>query len=62
VLFIEDDFVDVSQPSIGDYAAPMSRLEDAVRQVCRAVGRVDGPSRSAQPLGYQERPGPWPKG
>ncbi|MFE9690584.1 trypsin-like serine peptidase [Micromonospora sp. NPDC005806] len=51
VLFVEDDFVDVRAPSIGDYAAPLSRLEDAVRAVCRSVGRVDDPA--AQPLGYQ---------
>jgi glutamyl endopeptidase len=51
VLFVEDDFVDLLAPSIGDYAAPLSRLEDAVRGVCRAVGRVDDPA--AHPLGYQ---------
>jgi glutamyl endopeptidase len=53
VLFVEDDFVDVMAPSIGDYAAGLSRVQDAVRQVCRAVGRVDDPSTSALPLGYQ---------
>src|SRR4051794_15943567 len=53
VLFVEDDFVDVTAPSIGAYAAPLSRLEDAVRDVCRSVGRVDDPSPGAQPLGYQ---------
>ena len=31
VLFVEDDFVDVKAPSIGDYAAGLSRLQDAVR-------------------------------
>jgi glutamyl endopeptidase len=53
VLFVEDDFVDMAQPSIGNYRAPLSRLQDAVRQVCRAVGRVDDPSGSAAPLGYR---------
>jgi hypothetical protein len=51
VLFVEDDFVDLMAPSIGDYAAPLSRLKDQVREVCRSVGRVDDPS--AYPLGYQ---------
>jgi glutamyl endopeptidase len=50
VLFVEDDFTDVTAPSAGDYAAGLSRLEDAVRQVCRSVGRVDDPSA---PIGYQ---------
>jgi hypothetical protein len=49
VLFVEDDFVDVMAPSIGDYATGLSRIEDAVRRVCQAVGRVDDPSAS---LGY----------
>jgi hypothetical protein len=53
VLFVEDDFVDVNAPSVGNYAAPLSRLEDAVRQVSRSVGRVDDPTYSAHPLGYQ---------
>jgi S1-C subfamily serine protease len=53
VLFVEDDFVDVLAPSIGGYAAPLSRLESQVREVCRAVGRVDDPSGFAAPLGYQ---------
>ena len=51
VLFVDDDFVDLTAPSIGDYAAGLSRFEDEVRQVCQAVGRVDDPS--AVPLGYQ---------
>jgi hypothetical protein len=51
VLFVENDFVDLMAPSIGDFAAPLSRLQDEVRQVCGAVGRVDDPS--ARPLGYQ---------
>lgn len=53
VLFVEDDFVDVRAPSIGAYAASLSRVEDAVRQVCRSVGRVDDPGVGAAPLGYQ---------
>lgn len=51
VLFVEDDFVDVAAPSAGAYAAGLSRLEDAVRQVCRSVGRVDDPD-PAVPIGY----------
>jgi hypothetical protein len=51
VLFVENDFVDLMAPSIGDYAAPLSRLQDGVRQVCRAVGRVDDPA--APGLGYR---------
>jgi hypothetical protein len=51
VLFVEDDFVDVQAPSIGAYAAPLSRLEEAVRDVCRSVGRVDDPRAGS--LGYQ---------
>lgn len=50
VLFVEDDFVDVLAPSIGDYAAVLSRMKESVRQVCQSVGRVDDPSVS---LGYQ---------
>jgi Trypsin-like peptidase domain len=53
VLFVEDDFIDVTAPSAGDYAATLSRLEDGVRQVCRSVGRVDDPTSWAYPLGYQ---------
>jgi hypothetical protein len=49
VLFVQDDFVDMMEPSIGDYAAGLSRIEDAVRAVCRSVGRVDDP---AMPMGY----------
>jgi V8-like Glu-specific endopeptidase len=51
VLFVEDDFVDVLQPSIGRYATVLSRMENAVRQVCASVGRVDDPN--APPLRYQ---------
>lgn len=50
VLFVEDDFVDVMAPSAANYGAGLSRIEDAVRQVCRSVGRVDDPLAS---LGYQ---------
>lgn len=50
VLFVEDDFVDLTAPSIGDYAAGLSRYEEKVREVCQAVGRVDDPSAS---IGYQ---------
>jgi hypothetical protein len=53
VLFVEDDCVDVTAPSIGAYAVPLSRFEDQLRSVCQAVGRVDDPSDSAAPLGYQ---------
>lgn len=53
VLFVEDDFVDVAASSAGEYAATLSRLEDAVRRVCRSVGRVDDPTYTAYPLGYQ---------
>lgn len=53
VLFVEDDFVDVMAPSIGDYAVALSRHEDSVRQVCQSVGRVDDPSGAAGALGYQ---------
>ncbi len=51
VLFVEDDFVDVLQPSIGRYGTVLSGLESAVRTVCRSVGRVDDPN--APPLRYQ---------
>lgn len=50
VLFVKDDFVDVAGPSVGDYAAILSNNEVAIRQVCRAVGRVDDPAAG---LGYQ---------
>jgi trypsin-like peptidase len=50
VVFVDDDFVDLEQPSIEPYAATLSRTEDAVRQVCRSVGRVDDPSTQ---LGYR---------
>ena len=50
VLFVEDDVPDLLAPSAANYAAGLSRIEDALRQVCRSVGRVDDPSAS---LGYQ---------
>ncbi|MEJ2859132.1 MULTISPECIES: trypsin-like serine peptidase [unclassified Saccharothrix] len=52
VLFVEDDFVDLRAPSLGLFAAQLSRVSDAVRDVCRSVGRVDDPSPEAT-LGYQ---------
>ncbi len=51
VLFVEDDFIDVLQPSIGSFATVLSRMEKAVRMVCASVGRVDDPG--APPLRYQ---------
>jgi hypothetical protein len=51
VLFVEDDFVDLLAPGIGGYAAPISRLAEEIRTVCRSVGRVDDPA--AAPLGYR---------
>lgn len=51
VLFVEDDFVDLKTPSLGLFAASLSRVSDAVRDVCRSVGRVDDPSPEAT-LGY----------
>ncbi|MEP6799746.1 MAG: trypsin-like peptidase domain-containing protein [Lapillicoccus sp.] len=50
VLFVEDDFVDVLAPAASAYAATLSRVESAVRAVCRATGRVEDPSSA---LGYQ---------
>jgi hypothetical protein len=50
VLFVDDDFIDVLAPSAGDYAVALSRNEEAVRHICRSVGRVDDPTTS---LGYQ---------
>ncbi len=51
MLFVEDDFVDVTTPSVGNYAVAFSRFQHDIRQVCRSVGRVDDPA--AYPLGYQ---------
>ncbi len=53
VLFVEDDFVDVTMPSASGYASTLSRLEDEVRSVCRSVGRVDDASYRASSLGYE---------
>jgi len=50
VLFVEDDYVDVLAPSIGNYANDLSVVKEGVRAVCRSVGRVDDPSSQ---LGYQ---------
>jgi hypothetical protein len=51
VLFVEDDFVDLTAPSASAYAAVLAHAEGSIRQVCAAVGRVDDPG--AAPLGYQ---------
>lgn len=53
VLFVEDDFVDVMAPSVGDFAAQLSSLTEDVREVCQSIGRVDDPGPGAAPLGYQ---------
>lgn len=50
VLFVDDDFVDLMEPSIGTYGATLSLVADKVRSVCRAVGRVDDPQAGS---GYQ---------
>ncbi|MEU0563212.1 serine protease [Dactylosporangium sp. NPDC006015] len=50
VLFVEDDFVDLTAPSAGLWAAVLARFEDQVRSVCAAVGRVDDPA--ARGVGY----------
>ncbi|WP_189260096.1 hypothetical protein [Lentzea flava] len=41
----------MTAPSVGNYAATLSRNETAIREVCRAVGRVDDPVAGS--LGYQ---------
>jgi hypothetical protein len=51
VLFVDDDFIDVTEPAAADYAAGLSRMEDAVRHVCRSVGRVDDPDPAVS-IGY----------
>ena len=43
VLFVNDDYIDLTAPSIGVFMAPLARLEHAVRNVCQGVGRVDDP-------------------
>lgn len=53
VLFVKDDFVDLTAPSVGTYAPVFSRRQDEIRAVCRSVGRVNDPSGAAEPLGYQ---------
>jgi hypothetical protein len=50
VLFVQNDFVDPTDPSIGNYLGSLSRQESAVRDVCRAVGRVEDP---ASRIGYR---------
>jgi hypothetical protein len=50
VLFVEDDFVDVTVPHAEAYSTGLGRLVHDVRRVCRSVGRVDDPT---QTLGYQ---------
>jgi V8-like Glu-specific endopeptidase len=50
VLFVQDDFVDLNAPSIGNYGDSLRSIRDAVTDVCRSVGRVDDPTGS---LGYQ---------
>ncbi|WP_369144354.1 serine protease [Streptomyces sp. R44] len=50
VLFVEDDFVDVTAPAAANWAPSLSRIQAELRTVCRAVGRVDDPSAL---LGYQ---------
>lgn len=62
VLFVEDDFVDVTAPSVGGYAARLSRLEEAVRQVCRSVGRSTIPHPVRIRSAIRARRGCWPKG
>jgi glutamyl endopeptidase len=51
VLYVLDDFVDLTAPSIGNFATTLGLLKDAVAQVCRSVGRVDDPKAGS--LGYQ---------
>ncbi|WP_225801961.1 serine protease [Streptomyces sp. NK15101] len=50
VLFVEDDFFDVTAPAAANWAAALSRIEAELRTVCRAAGRVNDPSSL---LGYQ---------
>jgi hypothetical protein len=49
VLFVKNDFIDPEAPSIGAYRSALCRMQDDVRKVCQAVGRVDDPSAG---LGY----------
>ncbi|MEU4061122.1 serine protease [Streptomyces wedmorensis] len=50
VLFVEDDFFDVTAPAAVDWVSRLSRIHDELRTVCRAVGRVNDPTAL---LGYQ---------
>ncbi|WP_017237181.1 trypsin-like serine peptidase [Streptomyces sp. SS] len=50
VLFVEDDFFDVTAPAVATWAAALSRIKAELRTVCRAAGRVNDPSSL---LGYQ---------
>ncbi|MDV5145822.1 trypsin-like peptidase domain-containing protein [Streptomyces sp. SBC-4] len=50
VLFVEDDFFDVTAPAAANWAASLSRIQAELRTVCRAVGRVNDPNSL---LGYQ---------
>lgn len=50
VLFVEDDFVDVTAPAAANWAASLSRIQAELRNVCQAVGRVNDPGAL---LGYQ---------
>ena len=50
VLFVEDDFFDVTAPAAANWAASLSRIQPELRTVCRAVGRVNDPQSL---LGYQ---------
>ena len=51
VLFVQHDSVDLTAPSVGNYAATLGLVQDAVSEVCRSVGRVDDPGAGA--LGYR---------
>lgn len=51
VLFVIDGFIDLNQPSVGDFGPRLSVQKEGIQAVCAAVGRVDDPS--ARPLGYQ---------
>lgn len=50
VLFVEDDFFDVTAPAAANWAASLSRIQAELRNVCQAVGRVNDPGAL---LGYQ---------
>lgn len=40
VLFVEDDFVDLTDPAAAVYATTLALREDGVRTICQGVGRV----------------------